>query len=199
MLTSPWRWLLIGLVMFGAWQHWRDRPVTLPPGSVAPNEPVQISLEQGQVYHQGNYELKALANFTIEARVLSKEIYRADRESELAPVDLALGWGAMSDSAVLEKLAISQGGRFYYYRWAEEPPRPPNEIATHSANMHLVPTSPALVDKIKAVRVGQVVHISGQLVEARSADGWRWRSSLTREDTGAGACELIRVESLEIR
>jgi len=65
--------------------------------------------------------------------------------------------------------------------------------------MHLVPTSPALVDKIKAVRVGQVVHISGQLVEARAADGWRWRSSLTREDTGAGACELIRVESLEIR
>jgi hypothetical protein len=40
------------------------------------------------------------------------------------------------------------------------------------------------------------VIVRGYLVEARGADGWRWRSSLTREDTGAGACELIWVESV---
>lgn len=74
------------------------------------------------VYQQGKYELEALANFDIEARVLSKENYYADRESELVPVDLALGWGAMSDSSVLEKLSISQSGRFYFYRWKNEPP-----------------------------------------------------------------------------
>ena len=34
---------------------------------------------------------------------------------------------------------------------------------------------------------------------ARAADGWRWVSSLTREDTCAGACELIWVERLEVR
>jgi len=49
------------------------------------------------------------------------------------------------------------------------------------------------------VRVGQVVHLTGQLIEARANDGWRWRSSLTRDDTGAGACELFRVESISAR
>ena len=37
---------------------------------------------------------------------------------------------------------------------------------------------------------------SGYLIEARAPDGWRWRSSLTREDTGAGACELVWVEQI---
>jgi len=30
-------------------------------------------------------------------------------------------------------------------------------------------------------------------------DGFAWRSSLTREDTGAGACELVYVESAALR
>jgi hypothetical protein len=63
--------------------------------------------------------------------------------------------------------------------------------------MHLIPTTSTLENKIKGVRVGQVVHIVGQLVEARAPDGWHWRSSLTRDDTGAGACELVRVESFD--
>lgn len=29
--------------------------------------------------------------------------------------------------------------------------------------------------------------------------GWRWRSSLSREDTGDGSCELVWVERLELR
>ena len=37
------------------------------------------------------------------------------------------------------------------------------------------------------------------LIEVRGADGWRWRSSLTREDTGAGACELVWVERIAVR
>ena len=29
-----------------------------------------------------------------------------------------------------------------------------------------------------------------------AADGWRWRSSLTRDDSGGGACELVYVCSI---
>jgi hypothetical protein len=198
MNTILWRWVFIALILFGAWKYWHDRPVAVPAGGIAPNEPVQVNVEKGVIYRQGNIELEALANFDIEARVLSKEIYHLDRESELVPVDLALGWGAMSDSEVLEKLSISQSGRFYFYRWEDEPPRSPSEIASHSANMHLIPTSSDIEAKIRGVRIGQVVHITGQLVEARSPDGWHWSSSLSRDDTGAGACELVRVESLDI-
>lgn len=45
---------------------------------------------------------------------------------------------------------------------------------------------------------GHIVRFHGYLIEARRDDGWHWRSSLTRNDTGNGACELIWVEDLEV-
>ena len=42
------------------------------------------------------------------------------------------------------------------------------------------------------------VRIDGWLVEAKAGDGWHWRSSLTRKDTGAGACEVIFVRELQV-
>jgi hypothetical protein len=197
-VTIPWRWVFIALILFGGWQYWHNRPLATSPGALVTSDPVQTDVKKNVIYSQGKYKLEALANFDIKARVLSKEAYQFDRGAELAPVDLALGWGAMSDSAVIDKLSITQGGRFYRYHWDSEPPIPPAEIVSHSANMHLIPTSPAIESRIKQVRAGQVVHIVGQLVEARAPDGGVWRSSLTRDDSGDGACELIRVEMFEI-
>ena len=69
--------------------------------------------------------LKPLAGFSVEARVLSREDYSVGREADLSPTDLALGWGRMRDDDVLSRLDISQGGRFYSYRWEDQPPLPP--------------------------------------------------------------------------
>jgi hypothetical protein len=44
---------------------------------------------------------------------------------------------------------------------------------------------------LRDVREGERVRIDGWLVEAHAPDGWRWRSSLSRDDTGAGACEVV--------
>lgn len=194
-----WRWLFFALILFGAWKWWHGRPLPVAPGVIAAADPIQRAPAQKRIYQKGKYELEALADFDVTARVLSRETYSSDREAELSPVDLALGWGAMSDSAVLEKLSIGQSGRFYFYRWESEPPIAPSEIVRHSANMHMIPVNAAVEKQLLAVRPGQVVHIVGQLVEARAPDGWHWRSSLTREDSGAGACEVIRVESVDAR
>lgn len=200
MLAIRWRWIFLLLIAVGAWHSWHSRSVTVPNGIlIAPKDPIQTNSDGNKIYQHGDYALQVLANFDIEARVLSTESYRLGRDAELVPVDVALGWGAMSDSAVLAELSISQSGRFYYYRWQNPPPIPPEDIARNSANMHLIPTNSVIEQKIKNLRVGQVVHIVGQLVEAKTADGWHWRSSLTRDDTGAGACELVRVESITIR
>jgi hypothetical protein len=47
-------------------------------------------------------------------------------------------------------------------------------------------------------RAGQVVHLSGLLVDGVRDDGLKVRTSLTRSDTGAGACEFLRVQAVEI-
>jgi len=137
--------------------------------------------------------LTPLAGFSIDARVLSRREYRSDREAGLSPVDLALGWGRMRDDAVLSQLDISQSGRWYRYRYGGTPPIPQAEIDRSAANMHMIPGSRAIAAALDDVEAGQRVRIDGWLVEAQAPDGWRWRSSLTREDTGQGACELVYV------
>jgi hypothetical protein len=62
--------------------------------------------------------------------------------------------------------------------------------------MHLIPASDAVRRSIDRVRPGELVHLEGFLVDARRPDGWHWNTSLTREDTGFGACELVYVEEI---
>ena len=180
----------------GMW--WIDhRPVRPPPGPVD-GAPVQSVSTRGVLRHN-DHDLEPLADFAITARVLSRENYRFDRAAALSPLDLALGWGPMSDDNVVRHLNISQGGRWYFYRWSGEPPIPVHEMVRHSANMHLIPANDAVADALSRVRPGHVIELRGQLVEARGADGFQWRSSLTREDSGNGACEIVFVERVALR
>lgn len=194
----PAVWLLIALCVWGGWRSWQQRSVEVGPGAIAPEPPQQTALDdkESSFTHKA-WTLKPLAAFALEARVLSREDYRFDRIASLVPTDLALGWGPMSDSAVLDRIEISQSGRFYYWK-VREYPIPARDIVRNSANMHLIPADDAVASVLKRVRVGQVVSLSGKLVEARSDNGVTMRSSLRRDDSGAGACELIWVEALEV-
>jgi len=106
-------------------------------GSVA-EQPVQESAEVPVIERDG-YEIQPVARYEIRAKVLSIERYRIGREADLSPVDFALGWGPMSDNAIIKQLAISQGSRFYHYSWRGDPPIDPALIVRSSANTHLVP------------------------------------------------------------
>lgn len=187
----------VALILFGALNWWSGREVSQPPGVTAGGLPTQVSVSDEREFERNGYRIRALARFEVSARVLGAEHYRFDREAQLAPVDLALGWGRMSDTIVLQRISISQRGRFYYWSTADFP-IPRREIETFSANMHMIPADDRVEAALKSVRPGQIVAVRGYLVEARAPDGWRWRSSMTREDTGAGACELIWVESVSM-
>lgn len=140
--------------------------------------------------------LTPLAGFSVEARVLSRHDYGFGREAELSPTDLALGWQRMAEDAVLSQLEISQGSRWYHYRWVGDAPIPPPEITRSSANMHVIPADAATAKALRAISRDDRIRIDGWLVEAQTADGWRWRSSTSRDDTGQGGCELIYVCSI---
>lgn len=184
------------LVAFGAARWAAQRPLAHSAGTLVSVEPRQTSPADDAPVAFGDFQLTPLADFELEARVLSREDYSFGTESNLSPTDLALGWGRMSDSAVIDQLEIGQSARFYHYRWRDQPPIPPGEIVRSSANMHLIPADDAVARDLDRVRVGQVVSLRGRLIEARRADGWHWRSSLTREDSGAGACELVLVDAI---
>jgi len=193
-----WHWIAILLVGYAAWSHWTSRPVSHGPGVLAPTDPVQTPVLAAPSLHRRGYRITPLQSFSLEARVLSTEHYWFDRGAELSPVDLALGWGPMSDQAILDHIDISQGHRFYFWHVAKFP-IPRRDIETHSANMHMIPATSDIERRLESVRSGEIVRLRGYLVEVQGQDGFTWRSSLTREDTGAGACELVWVEQLEVR
>ena len=191
--------LITLLVIVVVWKFYNNSvQVILGPGVKAHELPYQGDLVSPVERTIGDYTITGLAQFKIKAKVLSKENYSFDRVSDFSPTDLALGWGNMSDEAILDKIDISQSGRFY--RWhVDSFIIPRREIETQSANMHLIPANDSVAYKINKVRQGEIIEIFGSLVEvASNIDNYNWRSSLTRTDTGAGACELILVESIRV-
>ena len=190
-----WLALLVMLLAGGALNSWNHRAVAQSPGVTAPDAPLQVDVNDGATLQSGDFVLRTRARFELTARVLSRSDYSLDAGASLSPTDLALGWGRMSDSAVLSKIEISQSGRFF--RWhVKSFPIPRQEMESSAGNMHLIPANASVLAAIKQVRAGQIVHLQGFLVDARRDDGWHWNTSMTREDTGAGACELIYVERL---
>jgi hypothetical protein len=190
----------IALVSYGGYQHFSQQPVTRGAGVVATQQPSQQPMQNSshkQAFNHNGYQITPLEDFSIEARVLAAKDYNFGREADLSPVDLALGWGSMSDEAVLKDIKISQSNRFYFWR-VESFPIPRKDIETQSANMHMIPADSQVERTLKSVRPGQVVKLTGYLIEAKADDGWRWKSSLTRNDTGNGACEVVFVKTLSV-
>lgn len=168
-----------------------------PPGVVAPDPPTQVTLDNPRVEKMGDYQIEALAELALAARVLSKERYYIGRETDLSRYDLALGWQRMSDSSVYGKLDISQSGRWYHYAWgAGGPPIPVSEIIQSSANMHVIPATDEIDTMLGRIERHDSIYLSGYLVSITAPDGWRWRSSLSRSDSGARSCEVFVVKKL---
>jgi hypothetical protein len=99
---------------------------------------------------------------------------------------------------VLNQLSISQSARFFWYQYERLPPIPKEQIISHSTNVHIIPATTAIASRCKSLREGALVHLSGDLVEATGPNIPSWRSSLSRTDTGNGACELMWVKELSI-
>lgn len=213
-------WLIGAALLLSGWQYLDARPQHWDPGVLVAAEPQQWALEadadadpdadvdadvgadsgaRPAPLRRGEFTATPRARLRAEVRILSRERYRLDPLAEASPIDLAVGWGPMSDSAVIDALDISQSARFYTWRYDDAPPLPVEVISTHSANWHVVPGNREVERRLGRLRAGDVIELEGLLVDLDRDDGGRARTSLTRTDTGAGACEIIWVERLAVR
>lgn len=193
----------IALVAFMAFFFWKlvlqeDQVVVLDAGIKAEYAPIQKEVKQKETIEFNGFQVSPLAEFQIKAKVLAREDYVLGRESELSPTDLVLGWGEMSDEEVVQQIDISQSGRWYYWR-VDNFPIPRRKIETQSANMHMIPANADVEDRLASVKQGEIIEIDGHLVRVDDvSSGWQWQSSLSREDTGNGACEIVFVNSFKV-
>ena len=191
--------IVVLLLLAGmAYRDWSSREIEYPPGVLVSELPRQIDVNGLATVTLDEYELTSRAEFEIRARVLSRKNYSWGSEADLSPVDLALGWGVMSDQAVIDQIEISQSSRWYYTRYQLPAPISDAEIIQNSGNMHIIPAQSRIEKKLKQVRVGDIVRLRGRLVDIDHPSGWHWRTSLSRDDTGGGSCEIVYLEDIEI-
>jgi hypothetical protein len=186
--------LLLVIALLVGWSH-SSAPQPAP-GILVYGEPLQTETTLGP-WQRDDYTFTPLASYEITARILGKKLYSSDRSAELSPVDLALGWEEMSDSSVLQTLTIKQSERWYYVSWRNSL-LDTNAIILHSANTHILPANREVAERIEKLQKHEVVRLRGSLVQVTSKDGFLWRSSLTRSDTGDGSCEVFWVESVDV-
>ena len=191
------KWLFLAALVAAGWLFFHE-PAAAWKGLPAPRDPQQDSLQLPAPFPAGEFTITPLARYGLKAVVLSRCRYRYDGGAELGPVDLALGWGPMSAAAAINELNISQSGRWYEYRWGPKgPPLEPDIIARHSANTHCLPATPEVRKKLLSVHRHDLVALSGYLVSVTGPGGYHWNSSLSRDDTGGGACEVMWITNLE--
>ena len=188
--------LLGAYIVWGAWNWFIDRPEYPADGLLAPDEPLQFDPASHTTERRGRWTLTPRASYKITARILGVERYRFDALASLVPEDLALGWGPLSDNRTLRTLSISQSNRFYYWRFTGAPILSKDVIVTHSANTHVIPADAGVARQLSRLRRGQVVTLTGELVDGVRDDGGSIRTSLVRTDTGAGACEVMLVQTV---
>src|SRR4029077_8875536 len=137
------------------------------------------------------------ASFDISAVVTGDEHYRFDDGAFLVPVDLVMTWGKLPEEPFKSKVTYGQITRYYFWR-TNASDLDLNYIKSHSANMHMIPADDNVRRALLAVGTGDSVRVRGLLVNARRGDGFHWTTSMTREDDGPGACELVWVETIQI-
>jgi len=168
---------------------------------LAPAAPLQERLPEAArrpVDLGGGYSAAPSHRFAVEAVVLSRHPYRFGAAAAVSPLDLALGWGPMSNPALLAHLDIAQRGRFGHLRAGPGGPVETAGLGRHWANVHLVPAGEAVARQLAGIAEGRVVRLTGALVDVSGPGGFVWRSSTSRTDRGPGACEILLVREVSV-
>lgn len=198
--------VLGAIVMFFIWlapnnnttSEYQPDITPVPAPLTAPiQKPLENTQQNAQPFLLNEYILQPKAEIHFSARLLGKERYRLGREADLSPYDFALGWGAMANPQVTDQIKISQSGRWFHWR-ADKLPIPRKELETSASNVHIIPANQAVKEQISRVDEGDIIQISGQLVDVRSTDGFFWNTSMTRQDVGAGACEILYATHIDV-
>jgi len=163
--------------------------------------PTQVNLPDVEILtiegDKGPVELQLLATYTISAAVKSIEDYTTDFTSQISPRDFALAWADINKPKIDRYVSYSQKERWYYFTVKGGSNVDIDYVDLHSANTHIIPANDKVTSLVKEVMVDDYITMEGYLVNAIFVNG-SWSSSLVREDTGDGSCEILYVTNITI-
>lgn len=152
-----------------------------------------------------------LYSYSISGRVVSTYNFVLDNFfDKLSPRDIGMTWGVLSTNTNNSKLSFKyikprvlsceQIGDFSQITQYDS-----SYVDTHISNNHLIPKSEAVLEDINKIKKNDFIKIEGYLVTVTDSSGNKWKSSITRGDSGykypspnlaEGSCEIIYVTSV---
>lgn len=107
--------------------------------------------------------------------------------------DICVIWGGNLVSGDYRKVEFWSGLWTCYFRFNDDVSFNPHELS----NNHLLPGDMAVAARIEGVEVGDQMRLRGFLVDYE-LNGMMRATSLTRNDTGNHACEVVYVTDFEV-
>lgn len=151
------------------------------------------------------YVLTPRATYAISGLVVSQHrgdallnLYHQEDPGNIR--DVCVVWGEDITNGSYRKVKFSSGEFTCSHSWSGvlAPAFDPDK----ASNNHLIPARIAIARQIGAIHVGDQIRMTGLLVDYTvTKDGqeiFTRRTSLTRHDTGNGACEILYVTDLSV-
>lgn len=129
-------------------------------------------------------------------KIIRKENYFVDENSDIVPFDFILGWNKMSILYNVNLIKFSQSNRWYYWHIDSFDEITRTDIEENSANTHIIPYNKNIENKLKSISINNDAILIGYLVDIKKGEKI-WASSETRTDIGAGACEIFLVTDIK--
>jgi hypothetical protein len=157
-------------------------------------------------YGKFTYEITPLYSYEIYGIVVSEYsshnwLDLSHKKDPANTRDLCLTWGDNISSGAYQKVKYSHGEFtcYYSYRVNFDPPFNGQNLS----NNHLIPKNQDVEKKIGRVNIGDQVRISGYLANYKITDengreSASRNTSITRQDSRNGACEIIYVTDIEV-
>lgn len=172
------------------------------------NPPVQTkSSEEPIVFTDNGYKYNStpLFEYKLTGIVVHKmgySLFEQDGPDKTAPYDLCIVWGdnVKNKTYLSGDIKFSQDMRWCSYRYKKDVGFKTDQLS----NNHLLIKDSDVFKKEKSINVGDEVEITGYLVNVRAekvndpGENLTWNSSTSREDTGAGACEVILTKDIQV-
>lgn len=201
-------WVLFVAALVGGWNwFFNDREIQHPSGvTLAPSSPAIVLGSDGPSWVDDHgFQYRALGRMSGRVVVVSRTNYAIGEFGQLAPTDLAIVWGQLSDPGTYTQIHFDQRGSPLIGRFVVPElkrgtrlaalPLPEVEafLLMNLAHVHAIPANKEISARLAHIRPGQVVTFSGVLVEAKSPAGGMYVSSLK---LGTYNCELAWVDEL---
>jgi hypothetical protein len=195
-------------IVLAAWVQTRSLPEPQEIDAALLDEPIQApgtDRENFEFAYRGkDYVVRPKADYELWGLVVSKNNIGAwynyyHDENSVNLKDVCVVWGENIRNGAYrdDKISFKSGEWTCYYQWSGQLSSVfyPDKMS----NNHLLSDSVAVQDAIRGINVGDQIHLKGALVDyAEKGTEWFRTSSLTRKDSGNGACEVFLIDRIDI-